>query len=193
MSNYAEKRREVIETVRMAVDARVSLIQLREKKLPARLLCDLAVASAAITRGSATRLLINDRADIALAANADGVHLAAVSLRTQIIRKSFPRGFIIGVSTHSLDEAENASADGADFVVFGPIYRTPGKGKPQGITKLTEVCNKLRSFRVLGLGGIDESNIKSVLDAGAAGFAAIRSLNDATAMLSLTKRLSSGS
>lgn len=177
-SDFHEKRAEIIETIRIAVEAEVSIIQIREKNLPASLLCELTVEAAAVTRGSATRLLVNDRADIALAAKADGVHLSAHSLPVNVIRRCFPHAFLIGVSTHTLDAAVNASANGADFVVFGPVFETPGKGEPQGIGKLSEVCEKLNPFPVLALGGIDETNVLSVLKAGASGFAAIRWLNE---------------
>lgn len=187
-SNFSEKRREIIEIIRIAVEAEVSLVQLREKKLPSRLVSDLTVEAAAITRGSATRLLVNDRADIALAAKADGVHLTANSLPTDVIRKSFPNDFIIGVSTHTLEAAIKASSDGADFIVFGPIFETPNKGEPKGLVNLAEVCDVLHPFPILALGGIDKANVLSVLEAGAAGFAAIRALNDANSLHSILKR-----
>lgn len=177
-SNFSEKRREIIETIRIAVEAGVSLVQLREKKLPARSLFDLTAEAVAILRGSETGLLVNDRADIAFAAKADGVHLTANSLPTNVIRKSFPVDFVIGVSTHTAEAAMDASANGADFVVFGPVFETPNKGEPTGLAKLAEVCERLRPFPVLALGGIDDTNILPVLQVGAAGFAAIRSLND---------------
>jgi len=189
VSNFGEKRREILDIIRVAVEEKVTLIQLREKKLTARLLFELTVDAAAITRGTATRLLVNDRADIALAAKADGVHLASNSLSTDVIRRHFPEDFIIGVSTHSLEAVELAAKMRADFAVFGPVFDTPGKGQPKGIAILAEVCDALRPFPVLGLGGLDESNVSSVLDVGAAGFAAIRSLNDAGSLRSICRKL----
>ncbi|MFN0278210.1 MAG: thiamine phosphate synthase [Pyrinomonadaceae bacterium] len=186
-ANFTEKRREILDIIRTAVEAGVSLVQLREKKLPARLLCQLTVEAAAITRGSATRLLVNDRADIALAAKADGVHLTANSLWSAVIRASFPKEFIIGVSTHTVDKALGASVNGADFVVFGPVFEALNKGEPKGLAKLRKVCETLHPFPVLALGGIDESNVLSVLEAGATGFAAIRALNDFDSLRSICK------
>ncbi len=95
--------------------------------MTAKLLFELASESSTITQGTGTKLLVNARADIALAAKADGVHLPAISLRADVIRQSFPEEFIIGVSTHSLAEAESAAKLGADFVVFGPVFESPGK------------------------------------------------------------------
>ncbi|HEX7773081.1 MAG TPA: thiamine phosphate synthase, partial [Pyrinomonadaceae bacterium] len=110
--------------VRAAVEAEVTLIQIREKSLPARALYELATRAAEITRNSKTRLLVNDRADIARAAGADGVHLTSQSLPADVVRNIFGPEFLIGVSTHSLDEARAARDGGADFVVFGPVFET---------------------------------------------------------------------
>lgn len=177
-TNSAETVDNILEIVRIAVDEQVSIIQIREKQLSARSLFELAKSAADITRGSATRLLINERADIALAAQADGVHLPANSISAEIIRANFPPEFIIGVSAHSHEAVVKAAKAGADFVVFGPVFTTPGKGKPRGLDELHRVCGLLPSFPVIAIGGIDGTRTQSVLDAGAAGFAAIRYLNN---------------
>jgi len=188
-SNFAVSKVEILDIVRVAVEEKVSLIQLREKLLSARLLFELTAAAAEITRGSSTRLLVNDRADIALAARADGVHLAANSLPISVIRQNFPGDFIIGVSTHSPEEAANAAQNGADFAVFGPVFETPGKGKPLGLDILREVCDDLRPFPLIGIGGIDSSNYGAVLSAGASGIAAIRALNNPESLRTITRTL----
>lgn len=175
--NFERSSAEILEIIRVAVEEEISLIQIREKQLSERSLFELAAAAADLTRGSATRLMVNDRADVALAAGADGVHLTARSLSARVIRETFGQDFIIGVSTHSLEAAETAGAEGADFAVFGPVFESPGKGEPRGLSKLSEVCAHLRGFPLIGLGGIDESNYESVLEAGASGFASIRCLN----------------
>jgi thiamine-phosphate diphosphorylase len=186
IENFVDTRGEVLDIVRLAIEESVSLVQIREKALPARLLFELTRDAARITRGSATRLLVNDRADVAQAAGADGVHLTASSLPANVIRERFPKNFIISVSTHSVAAAAEASGD-ADFVVFGPVLETPGK-TAQGITALSEVCDRLRPFPVLAIGGMDEANIRSILDAGAAGFAAIRRLNDPESLRSICRQ-----
>ncbi len=187
--NFDRTSREILDIVRVAVEAGVSIIQLREKHLSARQLFELAVEAAKITRESSTRLLVNDRADIALAAKADGVHLAANSLPVKIIRGNFPSDFIIGASAHTLEAARSAADNGADFAVFGPVFETPGKGEPQGLEILAEVCGDLHPFPVMGLGGIDESNYSTVLEAGASGFAAIRFLNDSEKLRTVCRDL----
>jgi thiamine-phosphate pyrophosphorylase len=162
--------------VRAAVEAEVVLLQIREKSLPARVLYELATRAAEITRDSKTRLLVNDRADIARAAGADGVHLTASSLPADVVRRTFGAEFLIGVSTHSLDEARAARDGGADFVVFGPVFETESKrgfGAPQGLDKLRQVADELRGFPVLAIGGISLENAGACFDAGASGIAAI--------------------
>jgi len=172
----------LIALVRAAVAAHVSLIQLREKMLRPRVLYELARSSAQITRGSATQLLVNDRADIAWAAGADGVHLTTRSLEAGVVRRVFGTSFLIGVSTHSLREARAARDGGADFAVFGPIYETPSKrefGAPIGLSVLSEAARELAPFPLFAIGGITRENAREVLAVGARGVAAIRLFENA--------------
>ena len=165
-----------------AVAAGVTMIQLREKELSARSLYQLTLQAAQITKGSATRLLVNDRADIARAAGADGVHLTAQSLDAGAVRRAFGRDFLIGVSTHSTAEAHAARVGGADFAVFGPIFDTPSKrdyGPPLGPSALAETARAVAPFPVLALGGVTLENAYHVFRSGAQGVAAIRLFNDA--------------
>ena len=175
--NYTEKSRELIRQVRSAVDEEISLFQIREKRLDTKQLFALVEEAAAITRGTSTQLVVNDRADVAVAAGADGVHLTTHSLPAFEVRKAFGPDLLIAVSTHTLNEAETAARSGADLIVFGPVFETPGKGEPVGLEKLAEVSRSVR-IPVVGLGGIDINNFRSVLNAGAAGFAGIRCFKD---------------
>lgn len=176
--NFDAKKKRFLSLIETAVENEISLIQIREKKLSAKLLFELTGESANITKNSKTKLLVNDRADVAHAAKADGVHLTEKSISAEIIRHNFPSDFIIGVSTHSIETAENARKQNADFITFSPIFASPEKGEPQGLKKLSEVCEILKPFPVIALGGIDETNYEFVLENGASGFAAIRFLND---------------
>jgi thiamine-phosphate pyrophosphorylase len=166
----------VLAQVSAAVAAGVQLIQLREKRLTARVLFELTAQAAEITRGTSTRLLVNDRADIAAGAGADGVHLTTRSLEPKVVRKAFGDDFLIGASTHSLAEATSARNGGADFVVFGPIFPTPSKaeyGPPLGVDCLADVASELAPFPVLALGGISIDNARECLRADASGIAGI--------------------
>lgn len=176
VQNFSEKKKTILQLVRNAVEREISLIQLREKQLPARMIFEIASEIVKITKNTKTKILVNDRADVALAANADGVHLTASSLSAEIVRRNFPHNFIVGVSAHTLEAAERAKIQAADFATFSPIFHSPGKGKEKGIEELKKVCQHLKPFPILALGGIDTSNFTEVLEAGASGFAAIRYL-----------------
>ena len=175
--NYQSKSAEFQQLVKAAVDFRIPLIQIREKKIYARHLFDLTTAIVDLTRSSGTRVLVNDRLDIAIAAGADGVHLTASSVPVDFVRRKVPDDFLIAVSSHSQVELDAARSRGADLAVFGPVFESPGKAKPIGLDGFTTAINANPEFPVLGLGGIDQTNFRQVLDAGAAGFAAIRFLN----------------
>lgn len=172
--------------VEAAVTAHVTLIQLREKHLRPRVLYELAARAAEICRRRGnTRVLVNDRADIARAARTDGVHLTTQSLDAAIVRRAVVKGdrdFLIGVSTHTLDEARAARDAGANFAVFGPVFETPAKwpaGRPANLDRLNEATCALGPFPLLALGGITRENAHQALRAGAQGIAAIRLFRDA--------------
>jgi len=168
--------KQILDEVSAAVAADIELIQLREKRLTARVLFELTEQTAALTRGMATRLLVNDRADVAAAAGADGVHLTTKSIDAATIRRTFGHDFLIGVSTHSLAEASLAKEGGADFVVFGPVFATASKGEygqAVGLDELKRVARELAPFPILALGGVDVTNAHDCLRAGASGIAGI--------------------
>lgn len=175
----------ILQLVRAAVDSEVPLFQIREKLLSAKVLYELVVRAVSLTRGSKTNLLVNDRSDIARAAGADGVHLTTRSLPAAVVREMFGSEFLIGVSTHSLAEAQSARLAGADFVVFGPVFETETKrafGPPQGLDKLREVTRELGEFPVLAIGGVTLENVKECFAAGASGVAAIILFSDVEKM-----------
>ena len=153
------------------------MVQIREKQLTSIQLLDITSEAVATAAGSPTLVLVNERFDIAMAAGADGVHLRSDSMSPADIRSVTPRGFVIGVSTHSAAEVVAARDGSADFAVLGPVFVTPGKSVPIGLDGLRKACELAGSFPILALGGIDASNAGSVIDAGAAGFAAIRFMN----------------
>ena len=175
--NFASEKPAFLHTIRDAVSDGVTLIQIREKSLPARLLFDLSIDAVAICAKTRARVMVNDRADIAVASGAHGVHLPENSLRPQVIRRAFGNELVIGVSTHSIESASAAAENGADYIFFGPVLTTPGKGSPTGLDVLREVCRKLEGFPVIAIGGIDQDNCERVLKAGAVGIAAIRAAN----------------
>jgi len=183
----------ILRLVEAAVEAQVSLVQLREKSLTARVLFDLVVRAVELSAGSATRLLVNDRFDIALAGGADGVQLTSRSIPADIVRKTCGDSFLIGVSTHSLDEARMVQ-DSADFVLFGPVFETESKrsfGEPQGVGRLQDVTSELNGLPVIAIGGVSKENAQQCLVAGAAGIAAIGMLSDPKSLSSIVQSIRS--
>ena len=183
------------ELISRAVDAEVDLLQIRERDLSARDVLSLVDFAAGIAKGSNTRILVNDRADIAACAGV-GVHLTTRSLNPRDIREAFGREafgseLLMGASTHSLEEAENAALGGVDFVVFGPIFETESKrefGPPLGLEALARVTSRLR-IPVLALGGINGQNFRKVLEARAAGIAGISIFSEAGNLKRLVKEI----
>ena len=168
----------MLHAVEHAVSAGVDLIQVREKHLTARQLCDLVAEVLGRTAGSETRVLVNDRADIAAAVGADGVHLTSTSMPPDAVRRAFGGGIIIGVSAHTSEELRIAAGCGADFAVFGPVFDKPGKAAGTGLDALEKACAEAGQMPVIGLGGINGENFASVTAAGAAGVAGIRAFHD---------------
>jgi|SRR5262249_43147187 len=184
--------KELLAQISAAVRAGIDLVQIREKQLSGRALFDLTERAVEITRSSATRVLVNDRADVAAGAGADGVHLTTRSLEAHTIRRSFGAKFLIGASTHSPEEAQVARDQGADFVVLGPIFHTPSKeqyGEPVGLQMLFAVASRLGQFPVLALGGISVSNAGDCLAAGASGVAGISLFQEAQQLKSITEAI----
>jgi len=185
----------LLEKIEEAVQGNVDWIELRERDLSARELAAFSEQAVART-GGATRVLVNDRLDVAFAVNAAGVHLGEKGLPVSAARRlakerSIGREFLVGVSRHSVEGALEAERAGADYVIFGPVFATPSKaefGQPQGLQRLRDACERLK-IPVLAIGGITEQNAWECFAAGAQGIAAIRLFQNAKNLGKVVERL----
>src|SRR6185436_16485480 len=172
-----ERAREcLIAQARYAVEAGVDVLQIRERDLEARELARLCADFLQAARGSRSRVVVNDRVDVALACGAHGVHLRADSMLPAAVRAMSPRGFLIGRSVHSPEEAE-AAAGVVDYFIAGTVWATSSKaGLEQsrllGAEGLSRIVHRV-AVPVLGIGGISLERIAAVAKSGAAGVAAI--------------------
>jgi thiamine-phosphate pyrophosphorylase len=178
--NFAARRDGLLKDAVRWADSHVEYVQLREKDLGA---ADLVVIAAAMMevfreRGGATKLLVNGSVDVALAVDADGVHLTAAkdAVRVAEARKFFARDVVVSVSCHSVENVRRASD--ADLILFGPVFEKRVDGRVVvdgvGIEALREACG-VSDAKVLALGGVNGENVKDCMKVGAAGFAGIRS------------------
>ena len=178
--NEVERRRKLLDKIQEAAEAGVDWIQLRERDLPGRELEHLASDALAAVRaaGTATRLLINSRVDVALASAADGVHLRSDDISASDGRAIANRrsDFIVGVSCHTVEEVRSAWSHGADFTVFAPVFDKGGVAG-SGIPALRQASKVAEGF-VMALGGVTLENAQSCRSAGAAGVAGIRLFQD---------------
>jgi thiamine-phosphate pyrophosphorylase len=206
----------LVARIREAARAGLDWIQLREKNLTGRAQAELATR-AVEAAGSFARIIVNDRLDVAVAAQTGGVHLGGESLPVeQAVRwrssagipvrgpqspmpagevtvppASLPASFLVGVSCHQIEEAAHAERAGADYVFFGPVFATPSKaafGPPQGLARLAKVCSRVR-IPVIAIGGITAANVRACIEAGAAGIAAIRLFQEAADLPALVAGL----
>lgn len=171
--------RDIVEVVTAAIKGGIQFIQLREKDLPADELLALAQRLREVTRGRAL-LVVNDRADVALACDADGVHVGEASLPVAAARKIIGREKLLGRSVHTVSAAIEAERDGADYLIAGTIFASASHPNvaPQGLDFLRTVCAAV-TIPVFAIGGITRANAHSCFAAGAHGVAVIREIIEA--------------
>ncbi len=200
-----EARQALLVKIEAAAAGGVDWIQIREKDLSGKDCSHLTrealqrAAKSSASEHTPTRILVNDRLDVALSEGAGGVHLGESSLPVEeakrlLLARNPQKDFLIGVSCHSLEAARSAARSGADYLFFGPVFATPSKaayGAPQGLERLAEVCRAV-SIPVLAIGGITVENAVTCLRAGASGIAAIRMFQEAEDLPSVLEILRGG-
>jgi thiamine-phosphate pyrophosphorylase len=182
--------RDLTAVVAECLAAGLPAVQVREKDLTAAELAQLCRGLRDLTREHGARLVVNDRVDVALAVGADAVQRTHASLPVDDIRRIAGARLAVGASVHSLEEAIEAEARGADWIVFGPVYDTPSKrrwGPPQGLERLRKAAAAVR-VPVVAIGGITPERVAAVRAAGAAGVATISAILDADAPAAATRR-----
>lgn len=172
---------ETVRIVAASLRGGADVVQLRKKLMPKGEQYRLAVALRAVTRAHGALLIVNDHADLALAADADGVHLGQDDLDPAVVRRL--DGFedrLIGRSTHSLEQARRAVAEGADYLGVGPVYATPTKpGRPAVGLELVRAVAAAIPLPFVAIGGIDRTNAGGVVEAGARAVAVVRAVSEA--------------
>ncbi len=181
--------------LQQAIRAGVPAIQLRERDLPTAALLTLAREIQAMAASHTVPLILNDRVDLVMALNLSGVHLRTDSLPVSTARRLLGPDRLVGISTHSIEEVRRASLEGADYIVFGPIYETPSKrqyGPPLGLERLAEACGQ-SAVPIFAIGGMTCECVRDIRQAGAHGAAvigAVLTANDVgAAVREFTRRL----
>ncbi|HWC54086.1 MAG TPA: thiamine phosphate synthase [Chitinophagaceae bacterium] len=176
---------------RLAIKGRADIIQLRDKSLSTSELIQVAIRIAALCRKHNVTFLINDRVDVALVSDADGVHLGLEDIPIKEARKLLGKNKIIGGTAHSLAEAKKCEKEGADYVGYGHIYPTKTKFKPEkpkGTQQLKSIVSKI-SVPVIAIGGISPVNIGKVTATGVHGAAVIGAVLNSSDPISTLKKL----
>ncbi|MDH4187560.1 MAG: thiamine phosphate synthase [Nitrospira sp.] len=185
------KGRPLVPLLQRVCSAAAPAIQLRERDLPAMDLVALAREVQLLTESCRSQLLINDRIDVALALEGVGVHLRSNSLPVSVARQLLGPDRLLGISVHGVEEAVQAELQGADYVIFGPIYETPSKqrfGPPLGLAMLEKACGLVR-IPIIGIGGVTAARACDVRQAGAFGVAVITAILGADDVESAAREL----
>jgi len=181
---YVITSQDPVEIAAEACKGGAKILQYREKRISRKEMLGIALKIREITRQTNTIFIVNDFIDIALLSGADGVHLGQDDIPISKARELTPKGFIIGVSTHSLEQALEAEKQGADYIGSGPVFATPTKENyiPIGMSTLKEVLNAVQ-IPVVAIGGIDTDNIRELYDLGARNFAMVRAFQHNTRLV----------
>ncbi len=173
---------DLLDQVRLAVHVGVDLIQVRERDLEAASLADLVSSILAVTRGSRTRVVVNDRLDVAIATRADGVHLRHDSIAVAAARTLAPSPLLVGRSVH--DVVETRAVEGADYVIAGTVFPTPSKSGVSALLGLDglRAIVTAATVPVLAIGGVTLDRLGEIAATGAAGVAAIGLFSDTRLM-----------
>jgi thiamine-phosphate pyrophosphorylase len=175
-----------------AIQGGADVVQLRDKTASSRRLYDIAVQFRRLTREAEVSFVVNDRLDVALAADADGVHIGREDLPASVVRRILGPGKILGVSAETVEEAVTAEKDGADYLGVGPVFEARGSkadaGEPLGLDLIARIRRDCR-LPIVAIGGINAENARLVRDAGADAAAVISAVASAEDVAQAARRL----
>jgi thiamine-phosphate pyrophosphorylase len=184
--------RSIIDVVRQAVKGGVTIVQLREKELDTRQFIERARELQKILKPHNIPLIINDRIDIALAVNADGVHIGQKDMPFELVKKIIPGNMIVGLSVETIEQLREAESLPADYIAVSPVFSTPVKTdfdqKPWGLEGLAE-ARKLTKHTLVAIGGVNASNAGKIISAGADGIAVVSGICSANDPESASREL----
>ena len=173
-ADFDAQRRCLLTQVSFAVEAGIDVLQIRERDLEAGPLFELTVEAVGIARGFRTRIVVNDRLDVAMAAGADGVHLREDSVGAEAVRRVAPAGFLIGRSVHTAEDAAYLGRT-VDYLIAGTVWSTASKPPSHPLLGPVGLAALVRQAKVpvMAIGGVTLERLEAVAGAGAAGVAAI--------------------
>jgi thiamine-phosphate pyrophosphorylase len=181
-----------LEIAEAAIRGGADVVQLRDKAASSRRLYDIALQMRRLTRDAGVPFIVNDRLDIALAADADGVHIGVEDLPASVARRLLGPGKILGVSAETLEEAVTAEREGADYLGVGPVFEArgtkPDAGEPLGLDRIARIRRGCR-LPIVAIGGIHAENARSVREAGANAAAVISAVASAEDVAQAARRL----
>lgn len=177
LDKKSQKAKSFLETAKAAIAGGADVLQLRDKELSTKALIEEGKLLRELTHRTQTLFIVNDRVDVALAVQADGIHLGQEDLPVAIARQILPANALIGKSTHSLQQALQAEREGVDYIGVGPIFATPTKPTytPVGLQLIEEVSQRIK-IPFVAIGGIDTQNIYQVLERCATNIAVVRAV-----------------
>jgi thiamine-phosphate diphosphorylase len=188
----ASRGRSHLQVAESAIAGGADVLQLRDKEASAGLLYREALQLRKVTRDAAVPFIVNDRLDIALAVDADGVHVGQSDIPASVVRKVIGPGKILGVSVETVEEAAQAERDGADYLGVGPVFEArgtkPDAGEPVGLERIARIRRHSR-LPIVAIGGIDAGNARRVREAGADGAAVISAIVSADDIAQATRRM----
>lgn len=180
---------EFLSILEEAIQGGIDIIQLRKKNENEKKILELAKEIKKIILNTDVLFIVNDRIDLALACDADGVHLGQDDMPIYEARKITPDGFIIGLSTHNIEQGEKGLKSHTDYIGVGPVFQTPTKPDylPAGLEYVEWASKNIKDIPFFAIGGIDETNIDKVVSAGAKRIAVVRAIMNAKDPLKITQ------